>query len=83
MLNNVVVIATGGLFIAASGPGELTPATITAGQVWLLGIGTTLGIAVQALVLLPLLGRARRAAAAALGAARAPGCARPAPSASG
>ncbi|WP_222266708.1 murein biosynthesis integral membrane protein MurJ [Modestobacter marinus] len=58
VLNNVVVIATGLLFIAASGPGDLTPVTITSGQVWLLGIGTTLGIAVQALVLLPLLGRA-------------------------
>lgn len=58
VLNNVVVILTGLLFIAASGPGELTPATITPGQVWLLGIGTTLGIAVQALVLLPLLRRA-------------------------
>jgi putative peptidoglycan lipid II flippase len=58
VLNNVVVIATGLLFIAAAGPGELTPATITPGQVWLLGIGTTLGIAVQALVLLPLLRKA-------------------------
>jgi putative peptidoglycan lipid II flippase len=58
VLNNVVVIATGVLFIAATGPGDLTPATITPGQVWLLGGGTTLGIAVQALVLLPLLGRA-------------------------
>ncbi|TFV62103.1 murein biosynthesis integral membrane protein MurJ [Geodermatophilus sp. DF01-2] len=57
VLNNVVVIATGLLFLAASGPGELTPVTITPGQVWLLGIGTTLGIAVQALVLLPLLRR--------------------------
>jgi putative peptidoglycan lipid II flippase len=57
VLNNVVVIVTGGLFILASGPGELTPATITASQVWLLGAGTTLGIAVQALVLLPLLPR--------------------------
>ena len=55
VLNNVVVIVTGGLFIAASGPGELTEVTITPGQVWLLGIGTTLGIAVQALVLVPLL----------------------------
>jgi putative peptidoglycan lipid II flippase len=55
VLNNVVVIATGGLFIAASGPGDLTPATITPGQIWLLGVGTTLGIAVQAVVLLPLL----------------------------
>ena len=57
VLNNVVVIATGLLFIAASGPGELTPLTISSGQVWLLGIGTTLGIALQALVLVPLLPR--------------------------
>jgi len=35
--------------------GELTPVTITPGQVWLLGLGTTLGIAAQALVLLPLM----------------------------
>jgi putative peptidoglycan lipid II flippase len=55
VLNNVVVILTGLLFMAASAPGDLTPVTITAGQVWLLGIGTTLGIAVQAVVLLPLL----------------------------
>jgi putative peptidoglycan lipid II flippase len=58
VLNNVVVIATGLLFVAASGPGDLTPVTITAGQVWLLGVGTTLGIAVQAVVLLPYLPRA-------------------------
>nr|WP_239522644.1 murein biosynthesis integral membrane protein MurJ [Geodermatophilus sabuli] len=58
VLNNLVVIATGALFIAASGPGELTPATISSGQIWLLGGGTTLGIALQALVLLPLLRRA-------------------------
>ncbi len=58
VLNNVIVIATGLLFLAASGPGGLEPATISPGQVWLLGIGTTLGIAVQALVLLPLLRRA-------------------------
>jgi putative peptidoglycan lipid II flippase len=58
VLNNVVVIVTGLLFIASSGPGELTPVTITSGQVWLLGIGTTLGIAVQALVLLPVVRRA-------------------------
>jgi putative peptidoglycan lipid II flippase len=57
VLNNLVVIATGALFLLAAGPGDLTPATISAGQVWLLGIGTTLGIAVQAVVLLPLLGR--------------------------
>ncbi|SCX58991.1 putative peptidoglycan lipid II flippase [Klenkia marina] len=53
VLNNVVVIATAGLFVAASGPGPLTPVSITPVQVWLLGVGTTLGIAVQALVLVP------------------------------
>jgi putative peptidoglycan lipid II flippase len=58
VLNNVVVIATGAVFIAASGPGKLTPATISSWQVWLLGLGTTAGIAVQALVLLPLLRKA-------------------------
>jgi putative peptidoglycan lipid II flippase len=58
VLNNVVVIATGLLFMAASGPGSLAPVDLTAGQVWLLAGGTTLGIAVQAVVLLPLLGRA-------------------------
>jgi putative peptidoglycan lipid II flippase len=58
VLNNVVVIATGLLFMAASGPGALEPATLTDGQIWLLGGGTTLGIAVQALVLLPAIARA-------------------------
>ncbi|HEY8093365.1 MAG TPA: murein biosynthesis integral membrane protein MurJ, partial [Acidimicrobiales bacterium] len=58
VLNNVVVIATGLLFIAASGPGEMEPSTITDGEVWLLGLGTLLGIVVQAVVLLPLLGKA-------------------------
>ena len=71
VLNNLVVIATGGLFIAGqrrrrAHAGRRSPP----GQVWLLGVGTTLGIAVQALVLLPLLAGCRRAAAAALGAAR-------------
>ncbi len=58
VLNNVVVIITGFVFVAASGAGPLTVTTITDTQVWLLGIGTTLGIAVQALVLVPLISRA-------------------------
>jgi putative peptidoglycan lipid II flippase len=58
VLNNVVVIATGLLFMATVGAGPLDPVDITAGQVWLLAGGTALGIAVQAVVLLPLLGRA-------------------------
>ncbi|MGY1770233.1 murein biosynthesis integral membrane protein MurJ [Blastococcus sp. SYSU D00813] len=57
VLNNVVVIATGVVFMAVA-DGELTPGSISPGLVWLLGAGTTLGIAVQAVVLLPLLGRA-------------------------
>ncbi|MGY1718190.1 murein biosynthesis integral membrane protein MurJ [Blastococcus sp. SYSU DS0552] len=58
VLNNLVVIATGLVFLAAAGPGELEPATIAPGLVWLLGIGTVLGIAVQAVVLVPLLRKA-------------------------
>jgi putative peptidoglycan lipid II flippase len=58
VLNNVVVIATGVLFMGAGGAGRLTPVTITDTQVWLLGVGTTLGIVVQAVVLLPYLRRA-------------------------
>ncbi|CAN5120666.1 murein biosynthesis integral membrane protein MurJ [soil metagenome] len=57
VLNNVTVIATGLVFIAARGTGELTPATISTGEVWLLGVGTTLGIVVQAAALLPALRR--------------------------
>ncbi|QNG39141.1 murein biosynthesis integral membrane protein MurJ [Geodermatophilaceae bacterium NBWT11] len=53
VLNNLVVMATAVLFALAGGPGDLTPVTITDTQVWLLGLGTTLGIAVQALVLVP------------------------------
>jgi putative peptidoglycan lipid II flippase len=44
VLNNLVVIATGLLFMASTGPGPLEPVDITAGQVWLLAGGTTLGI---------------------------------------
>ncbi|MDP5185162.1 murein biosynthesis integral membrane protein MurJ [Blastococcus sp. BMG 814] len=58
VLNNVVVIATGLVFFAASGPGPLQPATLEPGLVWLLGVGTVLGIAVQAMVLVPYLRRA-------------------------
>lgn len=53
VLNNVMVIATGLVFIGARGTGELSPASITTTEVWLLGVGTTLGIVLQAAVLLP------------------------------
>ncbi|GAA3168484.1 hypothetical protein GCM10017688_16250 [Streptomyces ramulosus] len=52
VLNNVVLIAVFGLYIALlTGPREV--ADITAGQVRLLGIGTTAGIVVQAVALIP------------------------------
>ncbi|MFI9748083.1 murein biosynthesis integral membrane protein MurJ [Streptomyces sp. NPDC052494] len=48
VLNNVVVVAVFGLFLVASDGGELT-----SGETALLGWGTTAGIAVQALALVP------------------------------
>lgn len=57
IVNNVVVIATAGLFIAIS-TGEPTSATVLHKELFLLGFGTTLGVVVQALILLPALGKA-------------------------
>ena len=58
VLNNLIVIAVGFLFIMIRGTGPLTPDTISTGEIYLLGAGTTLGIAVQAMVLIPALRRA-------------------------
>ncbi|HET6876885.1 MAG TPA: murein biosynthesis integral membrane protein MurJ [Jatrophihabitans sp.] len=58
VLNNVIVIATVIVFWALPGPTTLNPATITTTQILVLGVGTTLGIAAQALVLVPSLRRA-------------------------
>ncbi|GIF11508.1 murein biosynthesis integral membrane protein MurJ [Actinoplanes teichomyceticus] len=56
ILNNIVVIATCGVFILCyGGQKELTPENITGAQVALIGGGTLLGIVVQALGLLPAL----------------------------
>jgi putative peptidoglycan lipid II flippase len=58
VLNNLVVIAIAGLFFAVTvGDGGRTTNELSTGEVLLLGIGTTLGIVVQALVLLPALRR--------------------------
>ena len=57
VLNNVIVIGVGFLFIAIRGTDPLTPASITTGEIYLLGFGTTLGIVVQAVVLMPALRR--------------------------
>jgi putative peptidoglycan lipid II flippase len=55
--NNVVSIATFGLFIWVAGTGAAEDGALTSDQVLLLGIGTTLGVVVQALILLPVLWR--------------------------
>jgi putative peptidoglycan lipid II flippase len=55
ILNNVVVIATCGVFIAIYGDGKLTPENISPGAVVLIGAGTLLGMVAQALGLLPAL----------------------------
>ncbi|GAA2281204.1 hypothetical protein GCM10010430_79100 [Kitasatospora cystarginea] len=52
VLNNVVACAVFGLYIAIGGQAAET-SKVTAGQTWLLGLGTTLGVVVQALGLLP------------------------------
>ena len=57
VLNNLVMIVTIGVFFALPGPNTLTPSSMTTAQVVVLGVGTTLGIAAQALVLIPALRR--------------------------
>jgi putative peptidoglycan lipid II flippase len=59
LVNNIVAIATFSLFIVVAGSARLTATSLPPGQVALLGIGTTLGVAAQALVLVPVLIRAR------------------------
>ncbi|MGW2400225.1 murein biosynthesis integral membrane protein MurJ [Kitasatospora sp. NPDC001664] len=58
VLNNVVVIATFGMYIWVYGTfqhSEVTPGTIAPEGIRLLGIGTLLGLAVQALAMVPYL----------------------------
>lgn len=58
VLNNVIIIASFGAFIWAFGPATssgVSPSTITPAGVRLLGIGTLLGLVVQALAMLPYL----------------------------
>ncbi len=57
VLNNVVMIVTIATFFALPGPHTLSPSSITTAQVLVVGIGTTLGIVAQALVLVPALRR--------------------------
>ena len=56
--NNVVAIITFGLFIAIAGTSAAADGVLTTDQVLLLGIGTTLGVVLQAAILLPVLSKA-------------------------
>jgi putative peptidoglycan lipid II flippase len=53
--NNVIAIGTFGLFIAIAGTSAAADGALTGHQVLLLGIGTTLGVAAQAVILIPVL----------------------------
>ena len=55
VLNNVVVIATGLVFLLVPGPDILTSSSVTHTQVLVLGIGVTLGVVAQTVALLPAL----------------------------
>ncbi|HTZ26003.1 MAG TPA: murein biosynthesis integral membrane protein MurJ [Streptosporangiaceae bacterium] len=56
VINNIVVIVVGGAFMAVAGLNR-TPQNISATEIWLLGIGTTLGIVLQTAALMPSLRR--------------------------
>lgn len=55
--NNVVAIATFLLFIVVAGTSAAADGALTTQQVLILGIGTTLGVIVQSLILIPVLVR--------------------------
>ena len=57
VLNNVVMMVTVLVFWALPGPNSLDPSSITNPQILVIGIGTTLGIVAQAMVLVPALRR--------------------------
>jgi putative peptidoglycan lipid II flippase len=55
VLNNLVVIATGLLFIGVTSVGHVDAGVLTTGQTLLLAIGTTLGVVLQTVALIPAL----------------------------
>ena len=57
IVNNLVAIATGLVFIALFTVDVKDPGSVSAGEIALLGAGTTGGVALQALVLVPVLRR--------------------------
>lgn len=58
VLNNLVMFAVLGVYAAMPGPITLDPVHMTQPKLLVLGLGTTLGIVVQAMVLLPSMRRA-------------------------
>lgn len=58
IVNNVIAIATFGIFIASTSSTDIAQATLTPGMVALLGGGTTLGVVAQAMSLIPALRKA-------------------------
>ena len=55
--NNVVAIATFVLFLVVAGTSAAADGVLTTDQVLILGVGTTLGVVLQALILIPVLWR--------------------------
>lgn len=53
--NNVIAIATFGLFIAIAGTSAAADGALTSREVLILGVGTTLGVTAQAVLLIPVL----------------------------
>jgi putative peptidoglycan lipid II flippase len=53
VLNNVIMFATLGIYAALPGEITLNPSLMTQPKLLVLGVGTTLGVVVQALVLIP------------------------------
>jgi putative peptidoglycan lipid II flippase len=52
VMNNLITIAAAVLFLLVPGPAKLTTGTITNTQILVLGVGTTLGILAQAMILI-------------------------------
>ena len=57
ILNNIVAISAFVLFIVIAGTSAAADGVLTPDQIAILGIGTTLGVALQALILIPVLMR--------------------------
>ena len=53
--NNIVAITAFLLFIYFAGTGAAADGNLTSHEIWLLGLGTTLGVVAQALILIPFL----------------------------